>query len=564
MPPIPGLQLAVSRRIEAAFKSTPRTSVIAAIERAEKLARELDPAVTYPDDFVFYRITGHRATGPGAAQSPGDLTRADLASLVERLSDLAQLKPSELSTAIPANDLCTRWSISRKTLDRMRRRGLVGRRAESPDGVVRILFMPETVEWFESTHQGELGRATRFTRIPEDTQARIIRNAARYKKWAGLTLNASALLLARRMGRSHEAVRQVLRRHDTRFPDRALFDEAPPVNARRRSVLFRAWRIGIPLPVMAKKYRRSLASIRRGIAIERAERLRHHLTDGSLQGPILPTFALPEAEEVLLAIPAVRSGMGDPGERILSNLLTTHRDRALPPIEDERARLVAYHFLRHRTLEIIKSLDKAHPQAQSIDRAETFMRWASRLKVELMRPHLPLMLETIEGRLGRPLADTPLPAVGRVLRLSWSSMGGVIDMGDPLRTGRLAAAIGLTLDRVVTKWIREQPQSAIGNAPGRATPRPPAGTMINDWTRNVSPWQAWTELPERVIRILNSEKLTPADAALLRSRYGLTGQQPLTILEWAERGGQSPIRAAILEHRAYGTALQLARTAARS
>ncbi len=537
--------------------------IIAAVDRTEKLARDLDPTRNYPDEFVFFRVTGQRPALGISTQSPGDAVLADLACLVERLCDSVQLKPAEIGDALAAPDLCARWSISRKTLDRMRRRGLIGRRVEGADGVVRILFMPETVAWFQKTHQDELGRAARFTRIPLDAQARIIRNAARYKKWAGLTLNASALLLARRMGRSHEAVRQVLRRHDSKHPDRALFDEAPPVNAKRRTVLFRAWRMGVPLAAMAKKYRRSLASIRRGIGLERAERLRAHLADGSLEGPILPTFSLPEAEEVLLASRAVRTELGEPGERVLSRLLAPVRDRPLPPIEDERTRLVAYHFLRHRVLESIRSLDRAHPQAQTIDRAETFLRWASRLKVELMRPHIPVMLDTIEGRLGRPLADTPLPAVVRILSLSWQNMGRVIDMGDPLRSGRLAAAIGLSLDRVFAKWVREQPVGTLSAAPGKATPRPPAGTVVADWTRTVSPWQVWTELPERVVRLLEADRLDPDEAALLRSRYGLGGQQPLTVSEWAERVGQSPIRAAILEHTAYGNALRLANRAAR-
>lgn len=562
MPPIPGLQLDVSRRIEAALQATGRKGILTAIERAEGLARELDAGRTYPDDFVFYRIVGQRTAAAGAKQCSGEAALSDLACLVERLSEQISLKPSELKDAVPAGELCERWSISRKTLDRMRRRGLIGRRVEGGDGVVRIVFMPETAAWFEGARQSELGRATRFTRIPEDAQARIIRNAARYKKWAGLTLNASALLLARRLGRSHEAVRQVLRRHDVRFPERALFDEAPPVNAERRAVIFRAWRIGIPIADMAKKYRRSLASIRRGIAIERAERLNHHLADGSLEGPVLPTFAMADAEEVILAPASVKTGMGEGGERSLSAFLALPHDKALPPADEERARLIAYHFLRYRILTLIASLDRAHPQAQTIDKAETMLRWASRLKVELMRPYLPLMLETIQGRLGRGLADSPLPAVLSVLRIAFSTLGGVVDMGDPLRTGRLAAPIGLALDRAVTKWIKEQTPVALGNSPGRATPRPPAGTTIADWTRRVSPWQEWTELPERIGRLLAAGKLPGGDGTVLRARYGLSGDRPLTVAEWAASTGQSPIRASIIDHRAYGEVLALARRAA--
>ncbi len=563
MPPIPGLQLDVSRRIEAALGPLNKPGVVVAIERAEGLARELDAGQSYPDDFIFFRITNQRASGAGARQSDGETALADLACLVERLSERIGLRPSDLKDALPAAELCERWSISRKTLDRMRRRGLIGRRVEGGDGVVRIVFMPETAAWFESARQGELGRASRFTRIPDETQARIVRNAARYKKWAGLTLNASALLLAKKLGRSHEAVRQVLRKHDAKFPERALFDEAPPVNAQRRAVIFRAWRMGVPIADMAKKYRRSLASIRRGIAIERAERLTLHRSDGSLQGPVLPTFALPEAEDVFLAAPAVRIGLGGPGERSLSALLATPINKPLPPVDDEKARVVAYHFLRFRALALIGSLDRAHPQAQTIDKAETFLRWASRLKVELMRPYLPLMIETIAGRLGRALSDSPLPAVRSVLRLGFAALATAVDMADPLRAGRLAGPIGLALDRAVSKWIKEQTPLALGNAPGRATPRPPAGTTISDWTRTVSPWQSWTELPERVVRAVSADGAVGTSADLLHARYGLGDERPLTVAEWAATNGrQSPIRASILDHHVYGEALTRARRAA--
>jgi hypothetical protein len=206
----------------------------------------------------------------------GEDLKAELSSGVERLCDAGKVGIGDFAAAslIDADDLCTRWNMSRRTLVRMRKRGLVGRRLLAEDGKPRVMFDAAVVAVFEKGHTEQISRAADYSRISPEDEARIIRRAARYKRWLGWSLNMAAERIAERYARSHEAIRQVLKRYETRAKEAnersragmslsgqalppVIFDEAQPLTQRRREAVYRAWRLGIDPNQMSVKYRRS-------------------------------------------------------------------------------------------------------------------------------------------------------------------------------------------------------------------------------------------------------------------------------------------------------------------
>jgi len=69
------------------------------------------------------------------------------------------------------------------------------------------------VNAFQTQHDRLLTGASRFTRMDDRTHARIVRRARRYAK-LGFTLTQAAGRIALTLGRSREAVRLVLLRHE--------------------------------------------------------------------------------------------------------------------------------------------------------------------------------------------------------------------------------------------------------------------------------------------------------------------------------------------------------------
>ncbi len=236
------------------LRFAPREALLRDVERAEALAGVIRGDHFYDEAWIVEQVTGYRPTLEAPATVVGGALLSDLSGFVERLSEAARLTAEDLPAGwLDPDALAARWSLSRKTLDRYRKRGLCARRIVGPDAKVRLAFVPEVIAAFEAAQQGAIRRAGGFSRISVEDEARMIRRAARYRAWFGCTLNEAAKRLAKRFGRSLEAVRQVLQRHDRENPSRRIFTEPGPPDAGFERVAWRAWRRAIDPGLLATR-----------------------------------------------------------------------------------------------------------------------------------------------------------------------------------------------------------------------------------------------------------------------------------------------------------------------
>src|SRR5690606_20148253 len=118
----------------------------------------------YAEDWIVRRITGFPARIDDPRQIVGAALLADLSALAERLSDRAALPAHADTGTIGIDGLTELWSVSRKTIDRYRRSGLIGRRVRDANGVVRIVFSPAAVRGFAQKRGPRIDRAGAFSR----------------------------------------------------------------------------------------------------------------------------------------------------------------------------------------------------------------------------------------------------------------------------------------------------------------------------------------------------------------------------------------------------------------
>lgn len=547
MPPLPRIRISALADLAAQLRFAPRETLRRQLERAEALAMEVEPGATYPEDWVVFRVTGYRAEIDEPAMLVGEALLADLPAFVERLSAAAGLAWEELEpgTFLRAEDLCRRWNVSRKTLDRWRRRGLTARRVRGRNGRPRLAFSIEGVERFEARCGAQIAGAGAFSRIPAQDEARMIRRAAAYRRRLGWSLNQAAARLAEHFDRGHETVRQMLRRHDA-SADRPIFGEKGLLSTRERRLIERAMRLGIEPGEIGERLGRSVAAVRRGASGIRAERLRGlHLS--ATPGP---TGSLPEHA-------GVAEGLGGPGPTDLAVLIKQARSMGAPPAEAERARALAYRVLVRRSASAIADLPAHGAPAATLDAIETDLRWAARLKIELVRSQLPLVIRTIETALGRPPEEVRASLLGPLMQRCLASVGEAVDVfeGGGRGGGRLAAPAGLALTRSVTRWAREHVEE-MQAAGRRATPRLSAGLRIADWTLAVAPWQSFLE-PAPGVRA-GLDALEPDERGALEARFGWGGP-PYTLAALATKLGTTVMRAARMERGAVRKALRASR-----
>ncbi|MBX3364611.1 MAG: hypothetical protein KF866_07590 [Phycisphaeraceae bacterium] len=536
MPPLPRLRVAALADLLGQLRFASRDALMRDLDRAESLARDIDPDTLYDEAWLVEQITGFSPRLEEPATLVGMAVLADLSALVENLCDLASLHPDDAPAgSIDAAALADRWQVSRKTIDRYRRQGLIARRVSDRPGRAWLVFTPVAVEAFERRHAEELARASGFTRIDAATRARMIRRATRYRRRFRASLNEAALRLAERFGRSHEAVRQVLLRHD-RTSDQPIFAETGPIDAREMRLCLRAADRAIEPSLVARRLRRSAPVIRRAVNIGRLQRLRvwlpaHHGETDEHAG--------------VLSHPSVISGLGAPGPTDLLDLLEEARQTPPPVLEVERVRAAAARALRVRAAATVASINPGSPQSTLLDRAETDLRWSARLMAELLRAQLPTIIRTLTTRLGRPPEEIRAASLRRLLDRAFDEATQAIVDHDPGAGGRLAARISLSVDRIAERWLREHPQPT-ESGPGRAAGRLPRGAPCTDFTRRVAPWQATIDLESRHVRALSA---APEEVRrTIELRFGL-GTRPLTLDELATSLGVSRIGVARFERR---------------
>lgn len=611
MPALPAIQVHAFVALERELRRRGPGSLVRAAERAAALIPDLDLAAEYPTEYLVFRVLGERTSLEGPVLK-GEETRALLCTLVERLTEHAglELDHALVRTSISQEELAARWNVSRKTLDRLRRQGLAAIRARHPKAHSVLRFPVAWVERFERTYPERLHKAGRFERTSPKLEARIVRRAARYQRVLGCSLNQAALRISQRLDKSHEGIRQILQRHvqrqrqyEQRVNDAVATGSglaaengldapakvvirvgSPPMRERERAMLGRAWAFGVPMRTLTRRTRRSPAAIRRAIAMARYAIVADVARASPAPTPVPATFALADAAEVILVPGFVREGLVTQWPSDLAELLALAHVRVVPHANEETARALAMRFLVHRAHATLAKVRAMHPSALDVDQAEADLLWASRLRGTLARPYLTLTIETLEERLGASLATLPPKSAVELVSRGLLAAATAVDHFDPLGRGRLAAAVGISVDRAALAWVKLRGPDPM--SPKRGKKAPDAVDSVGRATRMLVPGfatidaalivhgVAWTfELPPRLKAIAG--RVEPAvSRAMLMRRYGLAGHVagsldgkgaspggtgPVSVREAGRAMGLSPLAAGRVAHSAYIAALALAR-----
>lgn len=548
MPRLSAIQDPILEELAGQLRFTPRGSLLRQIERAEELGALLDAEQQYPREWLMYRVTGFRPAESVAVSTSGCSLLASLSAFVEGLCEAARVTPEDLPPgAMDVESLCRHWGVSRKTIERARRQGLVARRVEA-SGARQLMFTRESVDAYAA--RAGPGPSPQGRRLSEEARRCIIRRSGRYRRLFGWSINQCAVRLAGRFGCSSEAIRQMLKRHDASLGDGSVFSERGPADEREQEVAFRALRRGLRASEVGERLGRDERTVRRAALLHRVALLR------SLQlgGPSSPVFERADAGAVILDRPALGTASGTGIPRDAASFLELAGQATAMARDSERDLATAMHFLRWRARRGLAEVHEAAPTVERIDAIETDLRRASRLKEALVRGELGLLLATAQERLEIEIAQMPERQLGGLIDTLFEALCAGVDRFDPFAGGRLAAPAGLALDRAALAWMRSNPLERPADTRAR---RAPASARRDGGRRCTDPWQRWLEVDARLPGVL--ERLCEEDAWLLGERFGLRGAWPSTAVEVAARQGMTPAHVARWERRAVARALATAR-----
>ncbi|MFA6046441.1 MAG: hypothetical protein WC718_15760 [Phycisphaerales bacterium] len=517
-------------RLEEELRFAPREVILRVVDRLETLGTDISPGGVYPDDWIVHRVTGYRPDKTSNELTPGAALLAGLSPMSERLCEHVALQQREVPDSLTSAALLARWHISPQTLTRLRKQGLVARRVLGESGRAQLAFRPAATDAFEAAHGESLSKAAAFSKLSPRDRRWALRAAPRYRAWAGLSSQAAAARIGARLGRATETIRTLLAREG--------LSSTRTTRKVSQPALWRASRWGALPKTLARELHRSPSVVRRDIAVVRLTHLRSIVAHLETPATRLSTPALDDH--------VVLTGLGQAPPATLPQFIALAR-LAKPPVAlEERARLAAFHTLRARSLHAILALNTLQPRPGALDQIETDLRWAARLGVVLLQSQLRTIVSSLEGRLERPLDTLPPAFVIPVILESLRASANALEAIDPAKGARVAAAVGLAVDRVGARLPKLAP--AARSAAPHSPPMP-------DWSLALHPWQRFIEPDPRLRIALAADHLAQGDGLMLAARFGLSGPPPRTLAGLAKELTTTERQLASDLHRAFLAAL---------
>jgi len=504
MPRTTSIRTGALEDLATQLRFAPSVTILRQAAAIEALAREIKPDTLYPEDFLIFKVTGYRTPIDEPAMIVGSALLADLSALAEQITAGGRLTLAHHDTPGSASidDLRERWRVSRKTIERYRRQGLIARRLRKNDGKEILRFTKSAVEHFERAHPELLTRARGFCRMDEADARALIARAREIAQDQRISLSRCAHQLAREFGRSHETVRSHL---GSASPP--VFPKRNALSTNDRTEITRRLFLGTPASALAERFNRSPASIRRiamGVRISRLPRIDDLFV--TIIGPDEAGPCPPETVERTAQAFALAARTDPP--------LSASRERTLA---------LAYHSNIRAAAEIAGRSAITTP---ALDEAETHLRRAVYLKRALMHASQRIVLGAIQEHASCEFEAIAQESARRAHRAANAALSKAIDRFDPTTGGRLAARAGISLSRALARLSDIQTQES------QSTNVPEPEVKLYDWTRAIIEQQA-SLLPPELVGPTHAPENHDA-RSLLMQRFGLASGVPRTIDELAK------------------------------
>ena len=385
------------------------------VEGAEQLLAIIEKDKEYPFEFVCFRITGFRPEAEaGRRLIRGDELAEDLRIFIWKLSGQVAAPAGGQSEEVYTKELLAKkLSVSTKTIDRWRSRGLCVRKYVFEDGRKRLGFLWSAVEKFLGQNRRLAEKAGRFTRLSAEQRQGVIEQAQELSIQTKMSRRQIIARIASETARGQETIRCVLSAYEKAHPDKAgLMRKAwgllGPAEA---AEVDRLHKQRTSIKELTGWFSRSRSSIYRILKQRRAQAL----LAKKIEFIQSEEFTRPEAEEKILggALEAERRGETDsrisPGLRSGSLREYLKGLKGVPVMnrQQELELFRIYNFLKYRAHIIREQIKTGGIPSSRLDEIERYLAEAEAVKRTIIEANLRLVV-SIAGRhtiTGANLAD---------------------------------------------------------------------------------------------------------------------------------------------------------------
>ncbi len=492
--------------------------------RAERLLTEIDDIKDYPYQFVCFRITDFRPDSYPDLLIPGSELKHDLCLLITELAKSMPAVPVESmqEPVMTLDQMSERLQVSTKTINRWRRRGLIGLPVVY-NGRRQVGFLPSLVEPFLSANQERVERSARFTQLSDGEKEEILRRARRFARVGTGSLSEISRRIARRLGRSPETIRYTIKNFDREHPDQALYPPlmSGPLDTETQGLIYSSYRRGIPVETLAKRFHRTRNSMYRVINEVCAKRL--------LERPVEciynASFDDPSKEDDILApMPNL--------EGFEAQRLKMHAPKDAPPEftalyempllskEQEQHQFRKMNFLKYKASRLREKLVPARARVQDIDRIEALLDDAAEIKRLLINCNMRLVVSIAKRHAGQTGNVFELVSDGNI------SLIRAVEKFDYSRGNKFSTYAGWAIMKNFARSIPDEKHRRERYVTGHEELFEAA---IDNRTNEQEILHSQQQKVHQVNRLL--QYLEPREQQIIRMRHGLDNTSGMTLEE---------------------------------
>lgn len=385
----------VKELAEQQVRFSPQSVRSRQIRQAEDLLLKIEGEREYLFRNICHAVTGY-SPDSSAVVSGAELAH-DLRCFIEDLSGSLNISPEEFDEPVlTVQEVSEKLSVSPKTVDRWRDRGLASRRF-TVNGRKRVMIPSSTLDRFVSARQEEIDRSRGFRQLSESEREEII-TLARQLAARGHGLTEVSRLVGERYGRAVETIRYTIRDFDKSHPENAVFPgPGIQMSSEHRSLIFDLYSQGVSVPDLARRFSRTKPAIHSILAEVRIKRLKATPIDFMDS----EEFRQPGAQAAICGAPPdydetsgkVRVPSGLPA--YLSELYKV----PLLNRAQEQYYFRKMNFLKFQAAELQKTLGSRRSGARVVRKLESLLDEANALKNLLTRSNLRLVVSIAKRHL---------------------------------------------------------------------------------------------------------------------------------------------------------------------
>jgi RNA polymerase primary sigma factor len=382
------------------LRFTPKKKRQKQLDAAVRLSSIIDKDKEYPFEFVHFNITGFQ---PKIVTQPklirGEELLEDLRVFIYKLSGkLARPVAEKREKVYNIEELADTLNVSRKTIDRWRKRGLIARKFIFEDGVKRLGLPQSAVDEFIRENPELVTKAKSFHRLTNKQKQQVIKQAKSLVAKAKLSRYQVISQIADKTGVAHETIRYTLIIYDKSHTDKPIFNQpSGTLDPGQAAELYRLSKQGTSIEELTKRFNRSRSSIYRIINQRRAmsllaKKINFVISDEFLEeGAKDKILARPIELDISIPIKRIDTFVLT-GEHLLPEYLQILKETPVLNRERELELFRRYNYLKFLASQVRSKIKLYRLYSSLLTEVEDYLKKSEDIKTTIIEANLRLVV----------------------------------------------------------------------------------------------------------------------------------------------------------------------------